>query len=127
MRTAFPIPGVLAFALLVGCGGRHQPTEPVERAPEACCTAGDMQLQKFAGCRVGGRRCGEREVYWMRGAVTCGPVDAGNCAGGRCCEYRPRYDPSIGAPPSEASIDETPADVDDEAEEPAATSPDSEG
>ena len=90
MHVSFPI--LFAFVLLVGCGGRHQPSMPVEQAPEACCTKGDMQLQHFSGCRVGGRRCGEREVYWMRGAVTCGPVDTANCAGGRCCHYRPRVD-----------------------------------
>lgn len=34
-------------------------------------------------------RKGER--FWMRGRVTCGPVEAERCAGGRCCSYLPIY------------------------------------
>lgn len=121
MRTSFPIPLVVfALGLLAGCGGRHQPTMPVEQAPEACCTQGDMDLQKFAGCRVGGR-CRQGEVFWMRGAVACGPVDDASCAGGRCCHYRPRYNPGLGAaadetsdPADETTPDETPDETADD-------------
>jgi hypothetical protein len=105
MRSSFHIPlMVLVLGLAPGCGGRHPPTQPVDRAPEACCTDADEQLQQFAGCRVGGR-CRQSEVFWMRGAVTCGPVDEASCANGRCCHYRPRYNPDLGAP---ADADETP-------------------
>jgi hypothetical protein len=132
MPTSFPIPLVVLVLGLAGCGGRHQSTAPVERAAEACCTVGDAELQHFAGCRVGGGRCRQAEVFWMRGAVTCGPVDADNCAGGRCCHYRPRYDPAAGGQPEGVAgegTDETDtvplqeADPDEEPSPPAEPQP----
>jgi hypothetical protein len=38
------------------------------------------------GCRLTGR-CRRDEPVWMRGNVTCGPVDEAECLGGRCCTY----------------------------------------
>jgi hypothetical protein len=146
MAKLFPI--AFAVGLLLGCGGHYKPTQPVELAPEACCTIGDMELQHFQGCRVGGRRCKKGEIYWMQGSVTCGPVDEANCAGGRCCHYKPRYRPGLGtpedtagdesaAPPDEAGDDEAgdddagdadddAGDADDDAPDDADADPDAE-
>ena len=90
---------LVAFALLLlpnaGCTAVKK-DEPVEHAPQACCTEADAQLQHFKGCAVSRRNCRREERWWMRGFVTCGPVDEANCAGGRCCEYRPQYDAGVG-------------------------------
>jgi hypothetical protein len=75
--------------------------QPVEQTPQACCTEADPQLQHFQGCRVARRSCHKDERWWIRGYVTCTAVDEANCAGGRCCEYRPQYDPAAGQPPAE--------------------------
>jgi len=92
----------LGFALgvlLAGCRG-IKPEASVEGYPQACCTSADAKLENFKGCRLTGGNCKARkdERWWMRGDVACGPVDEGNCAGGRCCHYRKRYDPSINQP-----------------------------
>lgn len=90
----------LLFSLLAGACSRINPEEPVERTPMACCTWGDFKLQNFKGCRIPTRDCrsSKGERYWMRGYVTCGPVDEASCDGGRCCSYKPQYDEGLAEP-----------------------------
>ncbi len=113
-RTASPpIVALLGAALLgvlggAACGGRYKSTEAAS-APEACCTWSDPELKNFRGCRVGGRHCTRGEIYWMQGAVRCGPVDEANCDGGRCCHYEPRYRPGLGQPGPQTTPPEDPA------------------
>lgn len=91
--------GMSLWLLLAGCRA-IKPDVSVEGAPQACCTSADPKLQNFEGCRVTGGNCQMRkgEKFWMRGAVSCGPVDEAACEGGRCCHYVQRYDPSINDP-----------------------------
>ena len=65
-----------------------------------------MDLKNFKGCRIGGRRCGRGEIYWMQGSVSCTAIDEANCLGGRCCHYRPRYRPGLGELPKEDQVDQ---------------------
>lgn len=90
----------MTLALLTGGCRAIKADVSVEGAPQACCKSADPKLQHFSGCRVTGGNCQMRkgEKYWMRGAVSCGPVDEGKCEGGRCCGYMQRYDPSINKP-----------------------------
>ncbi|MCA9653628.1 MAG: hypothetical protein H6712_07755 [Myxococcales bacterium] len=89
----------IVLGLLCGCHS-IKPEASIEGAPQACCTIADPQLKSFKGCRIPHRNCKSRqgEKWWMRGSVSCGPVDEANCDGGRCCTYQQQYDPSIGAP-----------------------------
>lgn len=91
--------GMSLGLLAPGCRA-VKPDASVEGAPQACCTTADFKLENFKGCRIPQRSCRSRkgEEFWMRGNVWCGPVDAGQCEGGRCCSYRPQYDPSLGKP-----------------------------
>ncbi len=86
---------LVAFALSAlptgGCT-KIKKDEPVEHAAQACCTEADEQLQHFKGCAVTRGNCRREERWWMRGYVVCTAVDEANCAGGRCCEYRPQHD-----------------------------------
>ncbi len=89
----------IALGLLLGC----HPVKPevsIEGAPQACCLSADPTLQNFKGCRIPRRRCKSRqgEKFWMRGAVSCGPVDEQQCEGGRCCAYQQQYDPNLTEP-----------------------------
>ena len=91
----------------IGVGCRpYEPQQPVEQTAQACCTRADPQLQHFEGCRVARGECRMRkgEKFWMRGRVTCGPVDPERCAGGRCCSYRPVY----GSPSEDAGTEADP-------------------
>jgi hypothetical protein len=82
----------LVFAVvIVACGPRYKPTDPIGGIPEACCSKADRALQHFKGCRPTGR-CSAKEPFWLRGAISCGPVDAAACEGARCCEYKSRGD-----------------------------------
>lgn len=89
-----------AGVLMGGACSVVKPEQPVERTPEACCTWGDFQLQHFKGCRIPTRDCraSKGERYWMRGYVSCGPVDEASCDGGRCCSYKPQYDANLAEP-----------------------------
>lgn len=104
-RPSFP-PAILVAALLglaAGACTAVKKEASVEFAPQACCTEADAELQHFKGCRLPRRNCHKEEKWWMRGHVTCGPVDEASCAGGRCCEYKAQYDPSVGKPAEEAA------------------------
>jgi hypothetical protein len=89
-----------AGMLLGGACSVIKPEASIERTPQACCTWGDFQLQHFKGCRIPTRDCraSKGERYWMRGYVTCGPVDEANCDGGRCCSYKPQYADDLAEP-----------------------------
>ncbi|MCX4244620.1 hypothetical protein [Paraliomyxa miuraensis] len=123
-----PILGLgLGIALAAGLGGCRtiKADAPVEGAAEACCTHADFELKNFEGCRIPGRHCGGEEKFWMRGNVVCGPVDAAQCEGGRCCSYRPIYDPSLGqsVSPEDAAATQPDAPASSEPAEPAPTPP----
>lgn len=73
----------------------------VDGAPQACCTTADSKLKEFEGCRIlqrGSCKARKGEKFWMRGHVVCGPVNEEECDGGRCCTYKPQYDPGINEP-----------------------------
>jgi hypothetical protein len=91
--------GMSLGVLLTGCP-RVKPDVSVEGVPQACCASADSKLQSFKGCRIPSRGCKARkgEKFWMRGDIACTPVDAGECEGGRCCKYRPQYDPNLSEP-----------------------------
>jgi hypothetical protein len=91
--------GMVLGVLLAACSG-FKPDVAVEGYPQACCTSADPKLENFKGCRLTSGNCKQRrhEKWWMRGDVACGPVDEGQCEGGRCCHYRKQYDPSINRP-----------------------------
>lgn len=80
--------GGLVLGLGLGCGPRFAPSEPVDMVNDACCRVANDSMTKFAGCRPTGR-CAKEEAIWMRGYISCSPVEEERCAGGRCCEYRP--------------------------------------
>ena len=93
--------GVIPVAAAIGLGaacGRISPTEPVELIDQAWCAEANPELTQFRSCVLGRRNCPKTHKWWMRGQVTCGPVDDDKCGGGRCCNYRPQYDPSVGEP-----------------------------
>lgn len=94
------VAGLLAGLAVAGACQTIKPDAAVEGFPQACCTEADPKLEQFQGCRLTGGNCKARkgETWWMRGDVACGPVDEAACAGGRCCHYRKRYDPSINKP-----------------------------
>ncbi|MBL4687784.1 MAG: hypothetical protein JKY37_24555, partial [Nannocystaceae bacterium] len=110
-----------------GCRG-VAPADPIERTDQACCAEADANLTHFKGCVVGKRNCSKKRKWWMRGDVTCGPIDTAQCADGRCCHYRQQYDPSIGEtdpnwtppgfPKPEPATDTEPAPVPDSTPEP---------
>jgi hypothetical protein len=106
-----------AVGLLLGACARIKPEDPIDRAPQACCTSSDFQLKNFKGCRVSGGECraSKNERFWMRGYVVCGPVDKVNCEGGRCCSYEAQYDPNLSEPVEDWKPPGSPA------EEPPAT------
>lgn len=91
--------GMSLGVLLTGCQ-RLKPDVSVEGVPQACCASADNKLQSFKGCRIPSRGCKARqgEKFWMRGDIACGPEDPGACEGGRCCKYRPQYDPNLSEP-----------------------------
>ena len=101
MTTLRPtLPWGILLGLLCGCHPVH-PERSVEGIPQACCSVADPKLEKFEGCRIPRRSCRSKkgEKFWMRGAVSCGPVDPENCTGGRCCTYAPQYDGDLNMPP----------------------------
>jgi len=93
------VSGLFLCLSLGGCR-QIQPEAAVEGIPQACCTSADPKLQDFKGCRIPQRSCKSRkgEKFWMRGSVSCGPVDEAQCAGGRCCSYRAQYDANLSEP-----------------------------
>jgi TonB family protein len=73
-----------ALCALAGC----RVTEPeavVAGHRELCCKAANPDNLGFVGCRASSK-CRSNERVWVRGPVTCAPLDAQRCAGGRCCE-----------------------------------------
>jgi hypothetical protein len=100
MTKLLPLWLGLSLGLLAPGCRRIAPEASVEGIPQACCASADSKLQSFKGCRIPQRGCKARrgEKFWMRGDVACGPVDEGQCAGGRCCEYRPQYDANLTPP-----------------------------
>lgn len=80
----------LAFAVGASCKAKFAPEEPTGVISEACCRVVSKDLKSGAGCRATGK-CKEDEKIWMRGAVTCTPVEPERCMGGRCCTYRQMY------------------------------------
>ncbi len=92
----------MSFALLSLPGCRVVSADvSVEGVPQACCASADPKLQSFKGCRLlqrGQCKSGADEKFWMRGDIACGPVDEAQCEGGRCCNYRPQYDPNLSEP-----------------------------
>lgn len=93
-RRAFVVTGIMVAGLFAlaslasGCRG-GSPSEPVPQATEACCKVTSEDRQRSAGCRIAGR-CRGSEPVWMRGAVSCGPVESERCMGGRCCRFLSR-------------------------------------
>lgn len=76
--------GLLALLGLAGC----RVTEPeavVAGHHELCCKAANADNLGFVGCRTSSS-CRSNERVWVRGPVTCAPLDPQRCAGGRCCE-----------------------------------------
>ena len=109
-----------------GCRARYDASEPINAIPTACCKEGDQELQHFKGCRPDGR-CKSGEPYWLRGAITCGPVDEAACAGARCCEYRTQGDsPNTSSEEESSASEPTPSPEDatsTPSEAPATTDP----
>ena len=92
--------GLLGLVLLlggVGCRPRYAARAPVNAAPDACCKSGDAAMKQFSGCRMTDR-CRLNEPIWLRGAVTCSPVERGRCSGGRCCHLEPEVAVPVAAP-----------------------------
>jgi hypothetical protein len=92
--------GIVLALALPGCSVIKDDAS-VDGAPQACCRAADSQLKEFEGCRIlhrGSCKARRGEKFWMRGHVMCGPVNEAECAGGRCCTYKPQYDPGINEP-----------------------------
>ncbi len=106
----------LAMGLAASCKAKFAPEEPTGVISEACCKVVSKDLQSGAGCRATGK-CASDEKIWMRGAVTCSPLEPERCVGGRCCTYRRMYgsDDALynwdegGAEPNEATNDAPPA------------------
>jgi len=110
--------GTFALALVVGCGPRFEANEPVDMVNDACCRVANDDMSKFAGCRPTGR-CAKDEAIWMRGYISCSPVEEERCAGGRCCEYRPM----LGSPDAVLHWDDSSGDDEKPPEEPTAQPP----
>jgi hypothetical protein len=92
--------GIVLALALPGCSVIKDDAS-VDGAPQACCSAADSKLKEFEGCRIlhrGSCKARKGEKFWMRGHVMCGPVNEAECAGGRCCTYKPQYDPGINEP-----------------------------
>lgn len=69
---------------LAGCRGSD--TEQVVAGHhELCCKAANPDNLGFVGCRAS-NSCRTSERVWVRGPVTCEPMDPQRCAGGRCCK-----------------------------------------
>jgi len=88
----------LLVGLWLSACGRVPPEQPIDFIDQACCSEADTKLSEFKGCLVGKKNCPKSHKWWMRGQVSCGPVDDAACAGGRCCTYLDQYDPEIGVP-----------------------------
>lgn len=121
----------LAMGLAASCKAKYAPQEPTGVIPEACCKAVSKDMKSGAGCRATGK-CADDEKIWMRGAVSCGPVEPERCMGGRCCSYKQMYgsddaiynwDPTEGAPDEAAPTAEQPPAEAEPAEPTPTTTP----
>ena len=74
---------------IIGCSRQTPPEAPISSASQMCCAKGDVSSGKFGGCIEGfkQRQCPEDHPLWIRGVISCGPVDEAACLGGRCCEF----------------------------------------
>jgi len=86
-RGRFALGAALGLAIAGCASARAGRSEPIALTANACCKRGTADMTEFAGCRPTAQ-CRADEPIWMRGAVTCGPVDPDVCLGGRCCRYR---------------------------------------
>lgn len=94
---------------LAGCRVDADAAEPVAGSQELCCKqAGDDNVS-FVGCRATGH-CRNSEPVWVRGPVSCGPVEPEGCEGGRCCTLV--VDPT--ASPADEALADAVAEVADE-------------
>lgn len=98
MRRLVP---ALLLAASLGCKVDGAPEQPVEGHLELCCRSGGPL--EFSGCRASGQ-CRAAESIWLRGPMSCGPVEPETCAGGRCCVLelpgtREPIEPEPTAPP----------------------------
>ncbi len=113
----------LALASGLACAKGPPPEAPITNAEQMCCQKGDAETGLFGGCEVSPkiRQCPESHPLWIRGTISCGPVDAENCLGGRCCEFGEAWG-SEGA-----ALDWDPPDAAKEKESAASEGTDSEG
>jgi TonB family protein len=76
--------GLLGLLGLAGCRVA-EPQQVVAGHHELCCKTANPDNLGFVGCRASSS-CRTSERVWVRGPVTCEPLDAQRCAGGRCCQ-----------------------------------------
>lgn len=115
----------VAMGLAASCKAKLAPQEPTGIIQDACCKVISKDLQSGAGCRAT-NKCADDEKIWMRGAVTCSPVEPEKCLGGRCCTYRKMYgsdDALYNWDPGEGAAEEDAAPSEPEPAEPTPTTP----
>lgn len=88
-RSLAPWALAFGFGFVAACtGARKVPAEaPIENIDQMCCKKGDAKSGRFGGCVVNKRACRDETPMWIRGTISCGPVNEAECLGGRCCVF----------------------------------------